>query len=225
MGAGSVTGSAFSSLVAAVLVVVSTVLAPTASADVNVVLPPQKQTMKMGDGTVVTISRTGERATINPSMGGTPLHRNAWVSAKYRVDISKPTRYLLVRPGYLVGCQVNLGGGRVGGRDGSLRLSDGTIDDYDLYGGARNTLSLGPGEVARFFVYDEEMPDLFGADSHQRGLISAGEKSVRASYVNSQIGLRGCAGYAQARSWLLVIVETEFAQESFNFYGRPFSLG
>ena len=46
--------------------------------------------------------------------------------------------------------------------------SDGTIDDYDLYGGARNTLSLGPGEVARFFVYDEEMPDLFGADSHQR---------------------------------------------------------
>ncbi len=179
----------------------------------------------MGDGTVVTISRTGERATINPSMGGTPLHRNAWVSAKYRVDISQPTRYLLVRPGYLVGCQVNLGGGRVGGREGSFRLSDGTIDDYDLYGGARSTVSLGPGEVARFFVYDQERPDLFGADSHQRGLISSGETSVRASYVNSQIGLRGCAGYAQARSWLLVIIDTEFAQESINFYGRPFSLG
>ena len=33
----------------------------------------------MGDGTVVTVARSGERATINPSMGGTPLHRNVWV--------------------------------------------------------------------------------------------------------------------------------------------------
>ena len=48
----------------------------------------QKQVKKLGDGTVITVSRSGERATINPSMGGTPLHRNAWVSGKYKVTSS-----------------------------------------------------------------------------------------------------------------------------------------
>ena len=63
-----------------VVAVSSVLLAPAASADVKVVLPAQKQVKKLGDGTVITVSRSGERATINPSMGGTPLHRNAWVS-------------------------------------------------------------------------------------------------------------------------------------------------
>ena len=127
-----------------------------------------------------------------------------------------------MRPGYLVGCQVNLGGGRVGGRDGSLRLSDGTIDDYDLYGGARNTLSLGPGEVAGSSSTTRRCPTssvpIAISGSHLRRR-EVGSRELR------ELADRpaGCAGYAQARSWLLVIVETEFAQESFNFYGRPFS--
>jgi hypothetical protein len=208
-----------------VVAVSSVLLAPAASADVKVVLPAQKQVKKLGDGTVITVSRSGERATINPSMGGTPLHRNAWVSGKYKVTSSAEPKKIEIQAGYIVGCQVNFGGGTMGGGAGAVGLSDQSVDEGDLGVGGSGTLTLGPGQAQGFFINDVEYADDFGSDAHDPYVTYTETKSARLSYVNSQIGLRGCAGYAQARSWLRAMVETEFAQETLNFYGRPFSLG
>lgn len=208
-----------------VVAVSSVLLAPAASADVKVVLPAQKQVKKMGDGTVVTVARSGERATINPSMGGTPLHRNAFVSAKYRVNVSKEPNKIEVQAGYIVGCQVNFGGGGVGGGAGLAGLADNSFDAEDAGVGGSGTVTLGPGQATGFFINDVEYADDFGSESHDPYVTFTETKAARLSYVNSQIGLRGCAGYAQARSWLRVLVDTEFSNETLNFYGRPFSLG
>ncbi len=39
------------------------------------------------------------------------------------------------------------------------------------------------------------------------------------------IGLAGCAGYAQARAFTEVEVETDTAKEIVTVWGQPFSLG
>ncbi len=194
-------------------------------ADVQVNLPALKQVKKMGDGTVVTVARSGERATINPSMGGTPLHRNVWVSAKYRVDVSKMPREIAIQAGYVVGCQVDFRGGTMGGSAGALGISDGFGDEGDLGAGGTGTLTIGPGQQQAYYINDVEGADDFRVGRHDSYVSYTDTKSARLSYVNSQIGLRGCVGYAQARSRLVVAVETEYAVEMMNFYGRPFSLG
>ncbi|MGW5106152.1 MspA family porin [Nocardia sp. NPDC004123] len=45
------------------------------------------------------------------------------------------------------------------------------------------------------------------------------------SWKNSTIGLSGCAGYAQARAFVQVDVETVTAKGSVTLWGQPFSLG
>ncbi|WP_459546472.1 MspA family porin [Nocardia sp. X0981] len=45
------------------------------------------------------------------------------------------------------------------------------------------------------------------------------------SWHNSTIGLSGCAGYAQARAFAEVEVETASAKEVVAVWGQPFSIG
>ncbi|MBF6341870.1 MspA family porin, partial [Nocardia abscessus] len=81
-----------------------------ANADTFVPLPGGELTKTLSDGTVVTIRLVGESATISPSMGSTPLHRNAWVSGSAQVELSGAAGGKIF-PGYTVGCQVNIAGG------------------------------------------------------------------------------------------------------------------
>ncbi|MBF6470199.1 MspA family porin, partial [Nocardia beijingensis] len=81
-----------------------------ANADTFVPLPGGELTKTLSDGTVVTIRLVGESANISPSMGATPLHRNAWVSGSAQVELSG-TAGGKIFPGYTVGCQVNIAGG------------------------------------------------------------------------------------------------------------------
>src|SRR4051794_14305582 len=84
-----------------------------ANADTFVPLPGGEFSKTLSDGTVVNVKLVGESANINPSLGSTPVHRNAWVSGSAQVSISGNTTATggAIFPGYTVGCQVNIAGG------------------------------------------------------------------------------------------------------------------
>jgi hypothetical protein len=192
-----------------------------AGADTFVPLPGGAVTEALGDGTSVTVRIVGESATISPSMGATPLHRNAWVSASAQFELSAPARSK-VKPGYVVGCQVNIGGG--GANAGGNYSSDWAGQNPSAGGSLGGNLSLGPGQAKKFYLLDRESPDAFDAESHLPFNSNAGTTGS-VTWRNSTIGLSGCAGYAQARVFAEVEVETANAKEIVTVWGQPFSLG
>lgn len=190
-----------------------------AGADTFVPLPGAAVTENFGDGTAVTVRIVGESATISPSMGATPLHRNAWVSASAQFELSGPARSK-IKPGYIVGCQVNIAGG---GANGGANYSQ-AGQNSSAGGSLGGNLSLGPGQAKKFYLLDLEAPDAFGAESH-RPFSSHTSTHGSVSWRNSTIGLSGCAGYAQARAFAEVEVETATAKEVVTVWGQPFSIG
>ncbi|WP_280447472.1 MspA family porin [Nocardia cyriacigeorgica] len=194
-----------------------------ARADTYVPLPGGEVVKTLSDGTVVTVRLVGESATINPSLGSTPVHRNAWVSGTAQVEIAGTGAEAggLIFPGYTVGCQVEIaGGGAGGGVEGS--------SDWEGNGsvGASTSgeLSLGPGQAESFYILDREKPDDFGNESHKvYNEFSGGSGSV--AWADQTIGLTGCGGYAQARAFVSVEVVTANVTSWVTLWGQPFSLG
>lgn len=199
-----------------------------AGADVRVALPSQSQTQSLGDGTSVTLSRSNERANINPSLGGTPLHRNAWVSATYSVKTSTKVNFIKIQAGYIVGCQVNVGGATSSNGAGvSQGLPDksGNLPNPSASVNSGGTISIGPGQAVNYYVFDNEKADDFGNQKHDTKIKYSKTDHGRLSYTNETMMVNGCAGYAQARSFANVFVDTDSARQVLTFYGRPFSLG
>ncbi|MET8651697.1 MspA family porin [Nocardia aurea] len=195
-----------------------------ANADTFVPLPGGEIVKTLSDGTVVTVRLVGESANINPSLGSTPVHRNAWVSGSAQVELSGTGADSGGRifPGYTVGCQVNIaGGGASGGVDGGVAWEDGSPSVGASGGG---DLSLGPGQAQSFYILDLEQADDFGSETHKkRNVFSGSNGSV--TWADSTIGLSGCGGYAQARAFVSVEVETESVVTWITLYGQPFSIG
>lgn len=194
----------------------------SANADVFLRLPDQAQNTTLQDGTKVTIARTAETATIAPSLGATPLHRAAQVSARYQVTSSKKAK-IRIQAGYIVGCQVNLsglsGGANTGNSSSNLNTGVTTVG-----GGTTQTLSLAPGQATQYFINQVEKADDFGSQQYTNNVDYEGTK-LKLSYVGSQLQLTGCAGYAQARSVAVVRVRTSNVDKQVTFYGKPFSIG
>lgn len=205
---------------AAAAVAVST--PAVASADVKVILPSQTDTQRLGDGTSVTLTRTGERANINPSLGGTPLHRNAWVSARYAVKTSTKVNSIKLQVGYIVGCQVNLNSLTNSGT-GTASQASGASPTGSV--GAGESISIGPGQALNYWVFDYEKADDFGNQKHDTKISYKKTDHGRLSYTNQTMMINGCGGYAQARSVANVFVDTDSTRQILTFYGRPFSLG
>jgi len=191
-----------------------------ADADTFVPLPGGHITKTLSDGTVVDISLVNESANINPSLGSTPAHRNAWVSGSAQVTVSGDGGGKIF-PGYTVGCQVNIAGGAAaGGAEGESDW-EGTVSGGVTSGGE---LTVGPGQSKSFYVLDLEQPDDYGNESHKtRNAFKGGSGSV--TWADETIGLSGCGGYAQARSFVSVEVETDNVISWVTLWGQPFSLG
>ncbi|WP_336084396.1 MspA family porin [Nocardia sp. SSK8] len=186
-----------------------------AHADTFIPLPGGHITKTLSDGTVVDISMVGESANINPSMGSTPVHRNAWVSGSAQVTVSGGGGGKIF-PGYTVGCQVNIAGGGPS--------TEGGFDADSAVGLGGGALTLGPGQSKSFYVLDLEMADDYGNESHKtRNAFQGGSGSV--TWADETIGLSGCGGYAQARSFVSVEVETDNVISWVTLWGQPFSLG
>ncbi|WP_067698099.1 MspA family porin [Nocardia jejuensis] len=198
-----------------------------ANADTFVPLPGGEITKTLSDGTVVTVKLVGESANISPSMGATPVHRNAWVSASAQVEISGDTSATggKIFPGYVVGCQVTLnGGGAEGGVSGGASWDSSGNVTPSAGATTGGNLSLGPGQAKSFYVLDLEQADDFGSETHKvRNAFKGGSGSV--TWADETIGLSGCGGYAQARSFVSVEVETDNVISWVTLWGQPFSLG
>lgn len=217
----------------AVLAVTAALLSQgTASADVFVKLPPQTDVQTLPDGTKISITRTNESAIVAPSLGGTPLHRAAQVSAKYTVTSSKKAK-IRIAAGYIVGCQVNVSGfgGGVNASPGLAQpnvapgANPSPLGTFPSVGGGINgTLSLGPGQAVTYFVNNVEKADDFGSQQ-QTTNVDYETKKASNSYTNEQLQLTGCAGFAQARSYAQIRVRTSNVDKQISTYGKPFSIG
>ncbi|WP_067672359.1 MspA family porin [Nocardia miyunensis] len=200
-----------------------------ASADTFVPLPGGSVTQTLGDGTVVTVSINGESAKISPSMGATPLHRNVWTSAHGEINLrggqagSKDT-YTKLRPGYIVACQVDISSVTPGGdASGSTDL---TADSPSLStsADASGDLSLSAGQAKIRYLLDLESPDDYGAESHSaRHKVVGPHNGV--TWTDETFSVNGCAGYAQARSFVEAAVYTGHTVGYVTVWGKPFSIG
>jgi hypothetical protein len=191
-----------------------------ANADTFVPLPDGQ---KLGPG--VTITRTGERALISPSMAANGAGRVVWVSGNATADVTAtpegkvgPNNGAAGAPGtnnssthgasqlntgYIVGCQVSIADNAISaGVSGGVNLSGGSL-------GGSIGLQLGPGQV-KFVQIDT------------KDILKPGVYSVE--YQDAQIDIQGCAGYAQARAYTVVeIIGDNYSKTT--LYGQPFSIG
>ncbi|HEY5853132.1 MAG TPA: MspA family porin [Aldersonia sp.] len=200
--------------------------AGAANADTFVPLPDGQISRTLSDGTVVTVSRVGESALISPSLGSTPLHRNVWTSGTAVVDVQGDKSSGDIEPGYIVGCQIDMGGASFGagvGAEGSVP-TDGSDPSGGVSGTGDSGLSLGPGQAVKFPILDLEKPDDFGSRDHGRANSFEGN-SGSVSWSDVSFGVTGCAGYAQARSYITTTVSTETGGSKVTLWGQPFSIG
>ncbi|WP_063036809.1 MspA family porin [Nocardia pseudovaccinii] len=191
-----------------------------ANADVFVPLPDGQ---KLGPG--VTVSRTGERALISPSLAANGAGRVVWVSGNAIADVSITPEGTIgpnngasgapgtnnssthgasqLSTGYIVGCQVSIADNAISaGVSGGINLSGGSL-------GGSIGLNLGPGDV-KFVQID------------YKDILKPGRYSVE--YQDAEIEIQGCAGYAQARAYTVVeIIGDNYSKVT--LYGAPFSIG
>ncbi|NKY36897.1 MspA family porin [Nocardia speluncae] len=193
-----------------------------ANADTFVPLPGAELHHTLPNGLGVTARIAHESALINPSMGSTPLHRNAWVSASAQVEVHGKHNGTKITPGYVVGCQVDIsGGGANGGADVTSDYAGENVTGKLSTGG---NLTLGPGQATSFLLLDIEKPDAYGNEGHQFATKFNGPNGS-VTWTDSTIGLNGCGGYAQARAFVRVEVATDNGTSEFRVWGQPFSLG
>lgn len=194
--------------------------AGAANADTFVPLPDGQIVRTLDDGTVVTVKRVGESALISPSMGATPLHRNVWTSGTAIAEVSTDAGGS-IEPGYIVGCQVNFGGADLGVEGGDDSLTDGIIGTGVTGTGNFN---FGPGQAVNYPILDLESPDDYGNEGHNRDNSFNGTGGS-VNWSDATFGVTGCAGYAQARSYITVYVSTDNVNSTVTLWGQPFSIG
>ncbi|MDV7354111.1 MspA family porin [Rhodococcus sp. NPDC019627] len=197
-----------------------------ANADTFVPLPGGSITQTLADGTVVTVNLTDESANISPSLGSTPLHRNVWVNGKASVTLDGAgAKGATITPGYILACQVDFGASGKGttSTGNPVENADGTMT-IPVTGGANGGITLGPGQAKNVTILDLEKKDAYGSESHTGGNKFTG-KNGSVTWSDATLAVGGCAGYAQARSYVKVAVSTDNVTSNVTLWGQPFSIG
>ncbi len=195
--------------------------AGAANADTFIPLPGGAIERTLSDGTVVKVRLVDEWANITGSMGATPLHRNVFVGGTAIVDLVGDGAKGGIEPGYVVACQLTFGGEAGAGVEGTVPLNG---DDASAAPSASGEFSIGPGEAKSVKVLDLESPDDYGNEDHS-GRNSFSGKSGSVNWSDTTLSVSGCAGYAQARSYVKVKVSTKKTTGWVTLWGQPFSLG
>ncbi|WP_194818638.1 MspA family porin [Nocardia sp. XZ_19_385] len=208
---------------AAAVTAIGLLSAGAANADTFIPLPGGELTRELPHGMTITVRLAGESATINPSLGNTPLSRNTWVSGTAHVELTGGDRKSVgakIAPGYIVGCQVDIGGGRINGT-GKVGQSGDNLSASTSAGGR---LTLGPGQAGRHMILDLEAPDDYGNEEHSKANSFRGPTGS-VTWADATLALDGCAGYAQARAFVIVKVRGAEGVSVVTLWGQPFSLG
>ncbi|QHN24716.1 porin [Gordonia pseudamarae] len=189
-----------------------------AAADTRVDLPRVQTVSRLSDGSAITVT-ADDRARISPSMGGTPLHRNVWVSGTVRVKASRTMTKGRLEVGYIIGCQVAFGAGADG--ESTSEAGDSAVEVDASAGGE---ITLGPGDVERQPVLSFTQKDDNG-DTERVGYYTFDGHSASLTFTDKTFGLTGCAGYAQARLYANVTAYEKSSKTKVAVYGKPFSIG
>ena len=208
-----------------------------ASADTVIPLRNASKSVKAGSGTI-TVSVTGQRAKLSPGMVALPTTRNAWVSGTVSVKVSgSDADGGSIEAGYAVGCQIDVG-------DASIDLGAGvesgaTFNDPDAGTGVKPSVSgttggsikLAAGSVGtQSLTYDrstwpkpgDEIDPDWAAPSTSFDFTGS---SGSFTYSDQTIGVDGCAGYAQARMYVIVRAQVGNSKGRVILWGDRFTLG
>lgn len=227
----AIRGAAVAAAAGVAMVAMST---GAANADTLLNLGTTSTTQKVGSANV-TITLKNHTAKLSPGMVALPTTRNAWVSGVVSVKVDGKAKSGSIGAGYIVGCQVNIGGSI--GAKAPLDSGVGVSSDNGLSftPSAKVTtsgaISLAAGEVAVQPLTvdratwpspgDEISPD-WSAPSN--GFKFSGT-SGSLSYADQTIGVDQCAGYAQAKFFAKVKVTVGDTQSTLFLWGKPFTLG
>lgn len=185
-------------------------------------LPGGIATQKLVDGTNVTVKLIDEKVAITPSTVALPTSRNVWLSGKVLVDVAGEAEGATVEAGYIVGCQLNFGAGGKGGAgiENSAPATPGGTRENSYTGGGELGFSLKPGKATYVPVIqdqDEDGNDVsnFTFEGNQGGI----------AYSQETFKIDGCAGFAEAKAYVNVTVETPTVTGIVTLWGKPFSIG
>ncbi|MFC0454654.1 MspA family porin, partial [Rhodococcus jostii] len=159
--------------------------------------------------------------------GSTPLHRNVWVNGKASVELQGAgAKGATITPGYILACQVDFGAKGDGGASTKMTIDEdsGNLVSGPLAGKSSGAITLGPGQAKNVTILDLEKKDAYGGESHTGGNKFTG-KTGSVTWADSTLGVSGCAGYAQARSYVKVAVSTDNVSSNVTLWGQPFSIG
>ncbi|MEV6771605.1 MspA family porin [Nocardia sp. NPDC051030] len=197
-----------------------------AQADTFIPLPGGTVTRELPDGTTVTVTIDTESVKISPSMGSTPVHRNVWATGRGVVDLAGPsaaTSTVKISPGYVVGCQVDIGAlSESGGGTGTGDANPQTLPALSQTLG--EGITLGPGQATVRLLLDLEKPDDYGMESHKRYNKTPGPHAS-VTWVDETFSVDGCGGYAQARSFVMAEVDTTNFIGNVMVWSAPFTMG
>ncbi|WP_020109256.1 MspA family porin [Nocardia sp. 348MFTsu5.1] len=184
-------------------------------------LPGGKTVQTLDDGTTVTVSLFGESVDINPAMSAIPTSRNVWLDGKIAVNISGGAEGGSIEAGYIVGCQLNFGANAGAGAGVSVSPSTDPAEGIPWADGGTPGVSggfeLSPGEATYVAFFSDDSGDNSGFDFEGAtgGL----------AYSQETFAVHGCAGFAEAKAYVKVTVETESTTGIVTLYGKPFSIG
>ncbi|OCW86599.1 hypothetical protein GR168_06635 [Gordonia sp. JH63] len=187
-------------------------------------LPGGTITKTLVDGTPVTVQLFDEYVNVQRPISNVPTSREVWLSGKVRVTVGGKAEGGAVKVGYDVGCQVNFGGGGVGA-DGE------TAPDLTGQGGAETSigsggsLSLGPGEVNRVWLINETSGSDKSYTDYELSAYTFKGNRGGVAYSQEQFKVESCAGYAAARAFVQVTVNTDAVKGVVVLNGKHFSLG
>ncbi|PXW25250.1 UNVERIFIED_CONTAM: MspA protein [Williamsia faeni] len=181
-------------------------------------LPGGKTVQTLDDGTTVTVSLFGESVDINPAMSAIPTSRNVWLDGKIAVNISGGAEGGSIEAGYIVGCQLDFGAsaGAGGGATATPDFSTGEVSVTPA-AEASGGFELSPGEATSVAFFSD-------ADGNNSGFDFEGATGGLA-YSQETFAVHGCAGFAEAKAYVKVTVETESTTGIVTLYGKPFSIG
>ncbi|MFT4044862.1 MAG: MspA family porin [Gordonia sp. (in: high G+C Gram-positive bacteria)] len=217
--AGVVTG-----LLGVVAVALSSTGAGPAAA---LTLPDRTLVRRTVDGHTITATLTRQSVKLTTRMTSVGTTRQAWVSGSVRVDVAGANvKAGALRAGYLVGCQVNFGGGTASGTaEEDAAISDSETTTSTSTSGTAS-LSIGPGDTATFSPYATYNGNLDpDADNYASYWVKFTGNSGGSSWSQYPIYIDGCAGYAQAVEFVRVRIDTLQERAYIVLWSKPFSLG
>jgi hypothetical protein len=183
-------------------------------------LPGGTATQKLIDGTNVTVKLIGESVNITPSTVALPTSRNVWLSGKVLVDVAGEAEGGTVEAGYVIGCQLTFGAGGEAGIGTTLDLSSPGSAFTQPEGEVGGGFTLSPGEATYVPIIQDS-----DADGNEVTDFTFEGAQGGVAYSQETFKVDGCAGYAQAKAYVKVTVETPAVTGIVTLWGSPFSIG